>query len=216
MKKLSFLLVLVMVLSLFSGCRRNVPQDDENGNITGNPSSSDTNNPDGFGGMQDDPLDMAKTQSCQYLTDLWEAFPEEQRFAAYGGTVESATDNAPGELDMQNTEELTTKYLLPETQLSNVSEAASLVHMMNSNIFTAAVVKLTQAEAMTPLYEAWRDTIQSNRWICGQPDKLLMAKLDSNHLLMVFGSAEIMEKFAGLLTTTVTGAEVLYHQAVVS
>ena len=215
MKTVRLLLVLSLILGLLAGCAKNVPQED-NGNITGDQSSSDTLIPDMSGNTQEDLLDKTKTQSCQHLQDLWEAIPEEERFAAYGGTVESATDNAPGELDMQNTEELTTKYLLPAEHLENVSEAASLVHMMNSNIFTAVAVKLKQPESMTQLYEAWRNAIQNNRWICGQPDRLLMAKLDDNHLLMAFGSAEIMEKVSSLLKTAVTGAEILYHEAVVS
>jgi len=215
MKKISLFLALTLLLGALAGCNRNVPQDDD-GHIQPSSSSDDTNMPDDSGDGQNDPLDMLKTQSCQYLAAIWEKFPEAERFAAYGGTVESATDNAPGELDMQNTEELTTKYLLPQDMLESVSEGASLVHMMNSNIFTAAVVKLRQPDQLTPLYEAWRNAIQNNRWICGQPDRLLMAKLDQDHLLMSFGSTQVMDQFATQLKAAVSDAEVLYQEAVVS
>ena len=162
------------------------------------------------------PSGTATTQAAQILNSIWERFADDERFAAYGGTVENAVSDAPGDLDMQNTEELTTHYLLPENNLREVTEGASLVHMMNSNIFTAAVVKLSEDASAEDLAKDWRDTIQGNRWICGMPDRLILADVDGQHLLMAFASKDILTTFQDKLTAQYPQARILYNEAVVS
>lgn len=159
---------------------------------------------------------MSDAQTVQILADIWAKIPEEKRFAAYGGTVENAVMDAPGALDMNNTEELSAAYLIPNAQLSNIDEGASLVHMMNSNIFTAISVHLTDGAQVEAFYTAWRDAVQGNRWICGQPDKLMFAQIDEAYLIMAFGSTDAMSAFSTALSAAYGNAQVLYNESVVS
>ena len=105
---------------------------------------------------------------------------------------------------------------VPENSLQEVTEGASLVHMMNSNIFTGVVFKLSEDAAAEDLAKDWRDAIQGNRWICGMPDRLILADVDGQHILMVFASKDILTTFENKLTSQYPQARILYNEAVVS
>ena len=151
--------------------------------------------------------------STEVLSKIWELYGENERFACYGGTVEHSVNDAPGDLDMTNTEEITNKYLLPEAQLANVESGASLVHLMNSNIFTAATFKLKDGADVRAAAKALRDNIQKTQWICGQPDHMLVAEVEGQ-LLMAFAAKENLDTFRQKLSTAYSGATIIYDEAV--
>lgn len=204
---LVFLAAMVVAGSLV-GCRANVPQDD-NGQINTDNTQTDTNTP-----TQDHTNQSA--DSTKILENIWAKYEEDEKFSVYGGALENSVNDAPGALDVTDEEEMTTRYLLPSEMLGKVSEGASLVHMMNNNIFTAVVVKLSNSTEMKTVYENWRDTIQRNQWICGQPDRLLMANVDGSHLLMVFASKEAMDTFKQKMAQAYPQGAILYDEAIVS
>jgi len=209
MQKVKILCVIPLCMALLlCGCTPNVPQE-TNGSIV--PPSS--NEPTGTINSNMQPV---QSDTVAILGQIWEQFSQEERFACYGGSVEDAEENAPGSLELDNIEELASKYLFPGAMLQDVKEAASLVHMMNSNIFTAMVVRLSSDGDMEMLYKQWRDAIQNNRWICGQPDRLIMAQIDSYSLLMSFGSKDIMTQLQQKLAAAYPNAAVLYNEAIVS
>ena len=162
------------------------------------------------------PANDNQNGSTQILSAIWDTYKDEDRFAAYGGAVENSVADAPGALDLSNTEEITGRYLLPEDQLANVTEAASLVHMMNNNIFTAAVFGLKDGTDMQTVAEALFDNVMNNQWVCGQPDKLVLADMGSNQLLMAFGSNEAMEVFKTNMTGVYASAKILYEETIVA
>ena len=151
--------------------------------------------------------------STEVLSKIWALYGENERFACYGGTVEHSVNDAPGDLDMTNTEEITNKYLLPEAQLANVESGASLVHLMNSNIFTVATFKLKEGTDVRAAAKALRDNIQKTQWICGQPDHMLVAEVEGQ-LLMAFAAKENLDTFRQKLSTAYSGATIIYDEAV--
>lgn len=212
MKKIAILLTVALLMSLvFTGCRSSQPEDTTGSTV---PSITQTQ-PSGTTQTQPSGVQGDVSGSRQILEDIWAKYAENERFAVYGGTVDNSVSDGPGDLDMTNVEELTTAYLLPREQVESVEEGASMVHMMNNNIFTSAVFKLTATADEKTLVEAWRDNIQQNRWICGQPDRLLMVKVDDSHILMAFGSNEAMTTFQGKVSAIYADAQTLYDGAVV-
>ena len=155
------------------------------------------------------------TDSAGILEKIWGLYPSGDRFAVYGGAMSHAVNDAPGDLDLKDTEELTTKYLLPEAQLSGIRDGASLVHMMNGNIFTAAAIRLSEGTDAQTLASAWRDAIRQNRWICGQPDKLVMYRI-GDQILMAFGSADDIQVWETRTAEAFPDARELYNEAVIS
>lgn len=217
MKKLiSLLMIAAMAVSLLAGCRRNVPAESTHNGETAHtePSTAYTEQTEPSAQHTEaEPTGTADTQSARILEKIWAEYAANERFAVYGGTVENSVMDAPGDLDLTNTDEITTKYLLPEDQLANVKEAASLVHLMNNNIFTGVVFQLQNGADLRAVAKALRGNVQQNRWICGQPDRLLIAEVEGQ-LLMAYGSKENMNTFHSKLKTAYKDADILYDEAI--
>jgi len=219
MKKITaILLTMVMLLSLMAGCTGGNTGDTQPSTTPTQESTTPTQpttQPTEATTMPTEaiPMGTASTTSAQILAKIWTEYAENERFACYGGTVEHSVSDAPGDLDMTNTEEIITKYLLPADQLANVESGASLVHLMNSNIFTAAVFKLKEGADVRAAAKALRDNIQKTQWICGQPDHLLVAEVEG-HLLMSFAAKEAMDTFRQSLKTAYTETAIIYDEAV--
>lgn len=209
-------LAVVMLLCVMAGCTRGTTEPttettnptQDNTQPTTEPTQSTTE-------PTTEPTQMgtADTSSAKLLAKIWNEYGTDERFASYGGTVEHAVNDAPGDLDMTGTEEITNKYLLPVDQLSNVESGASLVHLMNSNIFTAAAFQLKEGTDVRTVAKALRDNIQKTQWLCGQPDELLIAEADG-HLVMVFAAKEVMTTFRQNLKKAYANASVIYDEAV--
>jgi len=219
MKKITaILLTMVMLLSLMAGCTGGNTGDTQPSTTPTQESTTPTQpttQPTEATTMPTEaiPMGTASTTSAQILAKIWTEYAENERFACYGGTVEHSVSDAPGDLDMTNTEEIITKYLLPADQLANVESGASLVHLMNSNIFTAAVFKLKEGADVRAAAKALRDNIQKTQWLCGQPDHLLVAEVEG-HLLMSFAAKEAMDTFRQSLKTAYTETAIIYDEAV--
>ncbi len=218
MKKALLILTLCLILT---GCTGNTGGNSTPSTQATTPSttpSTGATEPSGSTGASD-PTESTggdsqqATESVSLLQKIWDAVPEAERFSAYGGTVEHSTENAPGPLDVTDAEELTTKYLIPQDQLTNITEAASLVHLMNSNIFTGAAFRLAENADAEAFAKALRDNLQKTEWICGQPDRLLIGQMQ-NHLVMAFGEQELMTSFQTVLTQVYPDAKLLYTEAV--
>ncbi len=215
MKKTLLIILALMLTLALTACGGN--GDMTTPSVTNETNPTETAKPTETSVPPTDPTDaqvgMANTEAAGILKNIWDSFDEGERFSAYGGTVEHSVENAPGDLDMQNTQELITKYMIPEAQLSNLEEGASLVHLMNSNIFTGGAFLLkTDADAKT-VAKALRDNIQATQWICGHPDRLVIAQVQE-HLVMAFGEQELMQGFQAKLTQAYADAQVLYNEAV--
>ena len=84
---------------------------------------------------------------------------------------------------------------------------------MNNNIFTAAAFGMKQDADLKAEAKALRDGLQKTQWICGQPDRLLVAQVDG-HLLMAFAAKEAMDTFRQNLQSVYPSASILYDEAV--
>ena len=100
----------------------------------------------------------------EILETVWAAIPEENRFPACGGEMTDTIQEGPGALDPANTDVLLYTLLVPEEQVANVKEAATLLHMMNANTFTCGAFRL---EGVTDgvFADAMKNRILNNQWM---------------------------------------------------
>ncbi len=63
------------------------------------------------------------------LKEVIKVYKEDQLFAMYGGNQENAVMDEPGKFDISKTEELDVTLGLPQSQTSNIEDAASMVHL---------------------------------------------------------------------------------------
>ena len=162
-----------------------------------------------------------ENQSSAYAEalDVWEtvmdAYEAEELFAVYGGDQEHAVMDAPGKFDIQKTEELEATLGLPQSQWENIDDAASMVHMMNGNLFTGAVYRLKEGTDGNVFAQEVKANILETQWLCGQPDTLLILKVDGSYVLTAYGDAEIMETFQEKALSSLKDAKVLIEAPIV-
>ena len=151
--------------------------------------------------------------ALEVLENTWAKYAEDEKCPVIGGFTAdggAAADNAPGNVDMTTSDYLQYNLLVPADNVSMVTDCASMLHNMNANFFTCGAYKVTDADAFVT---AMQTAIQGNRWMCGFPDKLVIANV-GGVIVVAFGLNENMNPFQTHLTEAYAGAEVLVNEAI--
>ena len=189
MKKIiSFALAMVMVLSMVA-C----------GNSNNNEETTTEEN--------------GPASALEVLETIWGSYKDDEKFPVMGGDYDNMVDSAPGAFDATNTDNLTAMLLVPADKAANVKEAASLFHGMNFNNFTCGVFGLADGVEAKAFAETMQAAIQGNMWMCGFPDKLVIANV-GGYVLVSFGVNDAINPFEAKLTAAYPNAEILYSEAV--
>ena len=199
MKKLiAMLLTLTMVAALFAGCAGNTdaPADDNNATETTGTSVNVT------------------ADATTVLTNIWAAFGEDEKFSIRGGNIENGVENEPAAFNLEYAENLTYELLVPADQVANVAEAACMMHGMNVNNMTIGVFKLVDGADRDAFIQAMYTAIQTNPYMCGFPDEMLIAVIDGTYVLAGFGSTDAMSLVKANLAEAYPAAEILYDEAI--
>lgn len=194
MKKIfAIVMAAAMALSMLAGCGSEKPQE------TTVPTTA--------------PAEVAASP-LELLETVWGLYTEEERFPSTGGEISETLTEGPGAYT-QLTEDNSYALLIPADQLGNVSEAASLMHMMNSNTFTCGAYRLSDGVSGESFGEAMKDAIQNNQWMCGFPDKLLIESVGDSFLVVAFGHEEIMDTFKTHLEEAYPMSQVLAEEPII-
>ena len=152
--------------------------------------------------------------ALEILENIWNAYGEDEKFAVIGGNMEAPVDGAPGNYDMAYAENLTWNLLVPADQLANVDQAATMIHMMNANTFTSGVVHMAAGADAAAFAAAMREAVQSNRWMCGFPETLVIAVIGGEYVLVAFGVNDAMNPFMTHFAEAYADAEILFNEAI--
>ena len=133
----------------------------------------------------------AYAHAVDALNVLWDNLDEQ--FPAFGGNFEHNVENAPGDLDLNDTDTMTSALLIPEDVQSKVSEAATLFHMMNANTFTGAALKLNGMSTDEAAGKI-KDAFKNNQFMCGMPDAIVIYT-GGNDVVYFFGASDILDSF---------------------
>lgn len=184
MKKLLAILLATLLLLSLAACTAN-----------GN-GSNDTTEPDSTAPETTEPETEDSIDPLELLTTVWNTFPEAERFAAVGGDIgsENTKEDEPGVFSVADISEVDRNLGYPSAQGDCLEAAASLVHMLNSNTFTAGAYQIKSGTDMDALAKDLAENIQSRQWICGFPDRLLVAYV-GNCLIGVFGADDLVQTF---------------------
>lgn len=159
------------------------------------------------------PAQQMPASALEILENIWANYAEDEKFAVIGGDMVSPVDGAPGSYDIAD-ENITYSLLIPEDQLANITEAASMIHMMNANTFTCGVFKLADGVTAADFGEAMRQSIQNNQWMCGFPDSLLISNFGDTYVLAAFGVNDAMTPFEEHLRAVYPGFEFIASEAI--
>ena len=140
--------------------------------------------------------EKAEIASCEdLLNQVWNTFAEDEKFAAMGGDMNNTVDGAAGNFDLADTENLIYMLHIPEENIAQMDEAASLIHMMNANTFTGAAFHLENSDDVDVFVESLKENIMGTQWMCGFPDTLNIFVVNGEYVVSAFGNADIIENF---------------------
>ena len=159
------------------------------------------------------PIEVPKT-SLEILQNVWGSYAEEEKFAIIGGNIENYVDGAPGEYSMDYAENMTYNLLIPADQIPNVTEVASMTHAMNANNFTCGVFHLAAGVSAADFAAAMQTAVQSNQWMCGFPETLLIKEIAGEYVLVAFGVNDAMTPFEKNLSAAYPDAQTLVNEPI--
>ncbi len=162
---------------------------------------------------QDTEAPAEQVSPLALLEQVWGLYGEDEKFALMGGNPEAGVMDAPGSWDMALSENLTYTLLIPAEELANVTEAATMIHMMNANTFTGGAVKLAEGVDGAAFAQKVRDAIAGNQWICGFPEQMLIAQV-GDCVVITFGLQDTIHSFRAHLTEAAADAAILYDEAI--
>ena len=145
------------------------------------------------------------------METVWNSYAEDEKFAVVGGDYDNFVDNAPGKFAHDNAEYMDGMLAIPADATAMVDDAASMMHMMNANTFTCGAYHLTDANAVDAFAQTMRDTIMNNQWMCGFPDKLIIAKVGASNVVVMFGACS---EYGDAVTPVITGLQEAYGESV--
>ena len=146
------------------------------------------------------------------LTTLWNNTPEDYQFFAMGGSYDALVDGMPGEYNLNGEEAaggLDNMTHYPMDQFEKLTGAATLVHAMNANTFTAAAYSFADAATTTAMIDVLKDAISNTHWMCGFPEKLVIVQVADNCLVAMFGVGEVVDVFANNAVELLSGTVVV-------
>jgi hypothetical protein len=223
---LSLILAVIMLCSVFLvSCAKDdtntpaegndVQNETENNNIENN--EADTNDAENSADSEADTNasenNAAAEGAVKVLSDIWANFAEDQKFAIGGGDVNNMTMDVPGKYDITLTEDMDVALGLPAAQAANIDDAASLVHMMNGNMFTGAAYHLTEGTDATAFANAFKSNLDGRQWMCGRPEALIAVSFDG-YVITAFGSQMNIDNFK-TAALKLEGASLIIEEAIV-
>ena len=154
-----------------------------------------------------DPLTLLQT--------VWNSHSENEKFAVSGGDLspEHMKEDEPGVFSISDASELDRELGFPEAEVSNITAAASLVHMMNANTFTCGAFQLKDGVDAAALAKKVEQNIQSRQWMCGFPDKLVIVTVGQS-VFSVYGNEELVNTFRDKLLASYPTAAAVYDEAI--
>ena len=156
--------------------------------------------------------DAAPASALELLNTVWNSYGEDDKFFVMGGDFTNPVDGAPGEFSLEDGETVTAMLLVPAEELANIDGAASIMHAMMQNNFTCGAFHVTGDAAA--FANAMNEAISNNQWMCGMPEKLLVAVVGGEYVVAAYGLADVMDTFQAKLTAAYPKADLKYTASI--
>lgn len=212
MKKIATILTALALMLSFAACGKTDKKPDstsdasqtENTTVTTEP-TTDTSAPE---------TDAASDPKA-LLDAIWNNYKEDDKFPAAGGDYDEANmvDGAPGNVGLADADSVEHLTGFPAASIGEIDAAASLFHMMNGNSFTCGAYLVKEGTDVDALAQSIRDAIQGRRWMCGFPDKIVIATVD-NYIVSVFGLEDLVDNFRDTMLAVYPATSVVFDEPI--
>lgn len=214
MKKIVTMITALSLVLGLAACGKNNPNPDSTSGTT--PGESTTVSTEQTTDTNPPATDAADSPKA-LLEAIWNQYKEDDKFPAAGGDYDEANmvDGAPGNVGLDNADDVERLVGFPAASIGEIDAAASLFHMMNGNTFTCGALRLTDAGKLDEAAKEIRDYIMAKQWMCGFPDKLIVVSVD-NYLISCFGAEDLVNTFRDKLQAAYSGAVVITDEPIVA
>ena len=156
--------------------------------------------------------DAGDNAALKVLQAIWNAYPADDKFASFGGDIESAVMDAPGAIKL-DAASMDRTLGFPQDAVDKIDAGASLLHMLNANTFTAGAFRIKDGEDAAALAESIRANIQARRWMCGYPDSVRILTVGDT-LVTMFGNNTLLDNFVEAAKTAYPDLTVTVNEPV--
>ena len=125
-------------------------------------------------------------------------------------------ERIPGEpmaVEAGDTDSLNYMLHCSEEAIGMIDSTAHYVHMMMANNFTAGSYKLKEGTDKSAFVAAMETSIDNTQWMCGFPEKLIIATLADDYAVVVFGAGDLVDNFKTKLTAAYSVTEIAVEKA---
>ena len=150
--------------------------------------------------------------ALEILENVWALYSDDEKFPVMGGDMVNMVDGAPGAYGLEDAESVTYQLLVPAEEVANIDEAASLFHGMMLNNFTCGVFRVSGDAAA--FADAMYGKISTNPWMCGMPEKMVIATIGAEYVVAMFGVNDAVNPFEAKLAEAYADADVKYSEAI--
>ena len=161
-----------------------------------------------------EPAVEAPGSALEILETVWALYGDDEKFPVIGGDMGNPVNDAPGSYSLSD-ENISYTLLVPAEQLKNVTEAASMIHMMNANTFTCGVFRLAEGVGAADFGKAMEDAVMGNQWMCGFPETLVIQNIADTYVLVVFGVNDAVNPFMTYLTAAYPQSANLVKESII-
>lgn len=165
------------------------------------------------------PAELAYNSAEELLKLLMDAYnanaTEETMLYVCGGNpynFETTNPEGPAKFVALEDADYDANLGYPTADISKQDDAASMFNMMNINVFNCYAVHFTNSADVDAMATAIKDNILARQWICGAPEKLVIAKMPGDYLVVVWGAVEfggVVDPFTATFATTVEGSSIV-------
>ena len=143
------------------------------------------------GGNDTAKFEVANAQ--EVLTKVWDTYKDDEKFFAMGGDFVEPVDGAPGTFDLLYAEDLEYVYCIPAEAIAMVDDAATIMHAMNTNSFTAAAYHVADPANVQTIIDGVKEKTMNNQWMCGFPEKLIIVTVNGDYVVSAFGNGQVID-----------------------
>ena len=134
------------------------------------------------------------------LENVWAQYADDEKFAVMGGDYDNNVMDAPAAFNYENPEYMDGMLAIPADATAMVDDAASMIHMMNANTFTAGAFHLSDAANEDAFAAAVKESVMNRQWMCGFPEKLIIVSDGNGYVVTAFGHGDAINPFLAKLT----------------
>lgn len=211
MKKILAIMIALMITLTLVACGST---DEKDTTATTNDSVQTNDATESEGGETNKPQ-TTDSAALNVLNTVWATYEDDEKFPGTGGDMSEENMNmeGPGIYGLEDTEALDATLGIPAASVEKIDGAASLVHMMNANTFTAGAYSLKNADDAEAFATELQNNIQARRWMCGFPEKLVIMNVDGV-VVSAFGNGEIIDNFVGKINASFSTAKTLVDEPI--